>query len=106
MTISWTPAWTSPLIVLCRRGSPPIGSKCLGFFSASGQRRSPFPAARIAAFNLSLSLQDLSQVSKCFFHNSRCFGSILRFSGHAYHRLRTAIPDENPGGLSAHPQPE
>src|SRR3989449_9494968 len=52
------------------------------------------------------SLQDLSQESKRFSHNSRCLGSIFRFAGHAYHRLSAAVTDENPGAVSAYPQPE
>src|SRR5436853_3516988 len=52
------------------------------------------------------SLQDLSQESKRFSHHSRYLGSILRFAGHAYHGLCSAVPDENPGAISVYPQPE
>src|SRR5207302_10368929 len=55
---------------------------------------------------LSPSLKDTSQESKRFSHNSRCLGSIFRFSGHSYHRLCATVPDQNPGGLSAHSHPE
>src|SRR5438309_9965506 len=54
---------------------------------------------------MSPSLKDTSQESKCFSHNSRCLGSIFRFSGHSYHRLCATVPDQNPGGLSAHSHP-